>query len=376
MEEIGLLRDVKESIDKLNQSPLFQLSLSSRELFHSNFLYWLLVNYKEESTALFASHTNTNSHLEIISVSREEKNIDLTITFKNENNEEVKLYIENKVKSIPYKEQLEKYVDKLKEGSFLLLSLSKPNQEILEDKKWSVMNYRELSQRLSLIKNNMKNNYHQSLMADYIEFINLLQDLTDNITNEEFRVYDIYSSNSVMSQLKESRIDDLFIKLKHQEMVEKIRIQARKSIELANLPNDKLVLQQAYTRGTGITDTRYWIKISENKQIGFAVQLQELSFKLMIETEGFTAQKAAQILLSNNLWFDFGLLTDAKINESDVIYPTTKNKLFNQYGPNHLYKSMKIKKNCSVDDLVSLITSYLVKAHENREKVIELVDSY
>nr|WP_255521576.1 PD-(D/E)XK nuclease family protein [Vagococcus sp. DIV0080] len=350
--------------------------MSSRELFHSNFLYWLLTNYNEESTALFASYINTNSPLKIVSVSREEKNIDLTVTFKNENKEEVKLYIENKVKSIPYKEQLEKYVAKLKEGSFLLLSLSKPNQEILEDMKWSVMDYRELSQRLSSIKMNMKNNYHQSLMEDYIEFISLLQDLADNITNQEFRVYDIYSGNSVMNQLKEIRVDDLFIKLKHQEMVDKIRIQANKSIELGNLSSDKLVLQQAYTRGTGITDTRYWIKISEKKQIGFAVQLQELSFKLMIETVGFTAEKITQDLLKNNLWFDFGLLTEAKINETDVIYPTTKNKSFNQYGKYHLYKSMKIKKNCSVDELVSLVTSYLVKAHNNREKVLELVDSY
>ncbi|MEG2254876.1 MAG: PD-(D/E)XK nuclease family protein [Vagococcus sp.] len=368
--------DITDSISLLKESPLFQLSLSSRELFHSNFLYWLLTNYNEESTALFASYINTNSPLKIVSVSREEKNIDLTVTFKNENKEEVKLYIENKVKSIPYKEQLEKYVAKLKEGSFLLLSLSKPNQEILEDMKWSVMDYRELSQRLSSIKMNMKNNYHQSLMEDYIEFISLLQDLADNITNQEFRVYDIYSGNSVMNQLKEIRVDDLFIKLKHQEMVDKIRIQANKSIELGNLSSDKLVLQQAYTRGTGITDTRYWIKISDKKQIGFAVQLQELSFKLMIETVGFTAEKIAQDLLKNNLWFDFGLLTEAKINETDVIYPTTKNKLFNKYGPNHLYKSMKIKKNCSVDDLVSLMTSYLVKSHNNREKVLELVDSY
>ncbi|MBO0475487.1 PD-(D/E)XK nuclease family protein [Vagococcus sp. DIV0080] len=368
--------DITDSISLLKESPLFQLSLSSRELFHSNFLYWLLTNYNEESTALFASYINTNSPLKIVSVSREEKNIDLTVTFKNENKEEVKLYIENKVKSIPYKEQLEKYVAKLKEGSFLLLSLSKPNQEILEDMKWSVMDYRELSQRLSSIKMNMKNNYHQSLMEDYIEFISLLQDLADNITNQEFRVYDIYSGNSVMNQLKEIRVDDLFIKLKHQEMVDKIRIQANKSIELGNLSSDKLVLQQAYTRGTGITDTRYWIKISEKKQIGFAVQLQELSFKLMIETVGFTAEKITQDLLKNNLWFDFGLLTEAKINETDVIYPTTKNKSFNQYGKYHLYKSMKIKKNCSVDELVSLVTSYLVKAHNNREKVLELVDSY
>lgn len=35
------------SVKTLQDSPLFQLSLTSKELFHSNFLYWLGVTYRD-----------------------------------------------------------------------------------------------------------------------------------------------------------------------------------------------------------------------------------------------------------------------------------------------------------------------------------------
>lgn len=35
------------SIDELSSSPLFNLSLSSKELFHSNFLAWLAQHYPD-----------------------------------------------------------------------------------------------------------------------------------------------------------------------------------------------------------------------------------------------------------------------------------------------------------------------------------------
>ena len=41
-------------IDSLLKSPLFNLSLSSKELFHSNFIYWIGKNYPEELGEFFA----------------------------------------------------------------------------------------------------------------------------------------------------------------------------------------------------------------------------------------------------------------------------------------------------------------------------------
>ena len=49
---------MKETIEKLKKSPLFNLSLSSKELFHNNFLYWIGHNYPSEFGGLFSKYLN------------------------------------------------------------------------------------------------------------------------------------------------------------------------------------------------------------------------------------------------------------------------------------------------------------------------------
>ena len=46
------------AIDYLKTSPMFNLSLSSKELFHSNFLYWLSLINKEAFKKLIAGLLN------------------------------------------------------------------------------------------------------------------------------------------------------------------------------------------------------------------------------------------------------------------------------------------------------------------------------
>ena len=50
--------ELDQIIDGLKQSPLFQLSLASKELFHSNFLAWLCVTYPDHAGRLFAAFLN------------------------------------------------------------------------------------------------------------------------------------------------------------------------------------------------------------------------------------------------------------------------------------------------------------------------------
>src|SRR6202021_318629 len=51
----------KQHVRKLRNSPLFNLSLASKELFHSNFLAWLLEQYPNQVGPLFAGFTKTRS---------------------------------------------------------------------------------------------------------------------------------------------------------------------------------------------------------------------------------------------------------------------------------------------------------------------------
>lgn len=92
---------IKQMIDYLKESPLYAMSLGGRELYHSNFWAWLMRKYPGFINVFFE-----NIETDGVKITREEKNHDLTIHTKNN-----KIYIiENKIKSLPSKEQLDRYL--------------------------------------------------------------------------------------------------------------------------------------------------------------------------------------------------------------------------------------------------------------------------
>ena len=127
MEKNEQQRAYDEAINYLKTSPMFNLSLSSKELFHSNFLYWIWKLDPNAFKRLMKALLNVNKlewgdNWEVV---REYNSFDLCVVKRLDKDEktntdktlfgDVLLVIENKVKSIPYKEQLDRYVNKVKE---------------------------------------------------------------------------------------------------------------------------------------------------------------------------------------------------------------------------------------------------------------------
>lgn len=120
---VNQIADVNTAYKNLATSPMFKLSLSSKELFHSNFLEWLSNVDQDDFKGLILNMAGINEYNwpAVWRVKREYNNFDLCIVaydqFDNNDNEEIDdnedfrilFVIENKVKSIPYKEQLERY---------------------------------------------------------------------------------------------------------------------------------------------------------------------------------------------------------------------------------------------------------------------------
>ena len=188
------------AIGTLKDSPMFNLSLSSKELFHSNFLYWI---WKVDSNCFkgiieaLLGEPNLNWGNDWV-VSREYKNFDLCV--KDRSNEDLenddsqglakkpKIYfvLENKVKSIPYKAQLDKYVKKVNEHhgkkiqvdtKYLLLSLPSgfPDEEAIDkdpEKKWKIASYEHYLNAISNIE--MTSDYARQIVADYCRFVESL----------------------------------------------------------------------------------------------------------------------------------------------------------------------------------------------------------
>ena len=78
---------IKKISGKLKKSPIFNLSLGSKELFHSNFIDWLAKNYPQESAKIFARFIkNQSGDISIVKTYRELDHTDVHFFFTNINN--------------------------------------------------------------------------------------------------------------------------------------------------------------------------------------------------------------------------------------------------------------------------------------------------
>jgi len=95
----------KQIADRLNQNPLFHMSLGSKELFHSNYLAWLTWKYPEASRAALepwcVALPDQPGHRTL----REHRHLDLVEQMAGL----APLIIENKMFSLPDEAQFDRY---------------------------------------------------------------------------------------------------------------------------------------------------------------------------------------------------------------------------------------------------------------------------
>lgn len=260
-------------LEKLEKSSMFQLSLGSKELFHSNFLYWLsLVNWdafikvmhglaKVEKFWWEDCYSQNN-----VKVRRESSNFDLSIYVKAniENLNEVEpwipvLVLENKMKSLPRHDQLKEYTAKAfnewrqkkqnsqieslwmeQPVSFILLSLytneniptkcsytysyGRNKKTIKVDATWEKNSYADLHTFLNDIRIGEEKSLNQEILCDYCQFIYALNELAVNywkISEDDSFVEKIYpwaiEGYSGDRQVK-LRIDDIRQKVHYAQL--------------------------------------------------------------------------------------------------------------------------------------------------------------
>ena len=143
--------DVDKILERLEQSSTFHLSLGSKELFHSNFLYWLSIvdwnAFMQVARKLAGVERfwweeqykrSDNRDENEIEVRRESRNFDLSIHIRVEqkrdedNSSFIKskwipvFVLENKMKSLPRQDQLQEYTEK----AFRDWKIKKKNNEL------------------------------------------------------------------------------------------------------------------------------------------------------------------------------------------------------------------------------------------------------
>lgn len=404
---------MNDIVKKLKSNFLFQASLGSKELFHSNLLAWILEqrNTKGEFEALriFVNEflkdemTIITNHEEII-IAREEKKIDLIIKLRNGNNFNY-IFIENKLKSIPTNTQLAEYdgvvnfysngIATLKiDGELKDLVRRKENRKFLltptvsnlQTKGWNKITYKDqiipfLNRIKDLEFENAKKTQIRLIIEKYIEFLNNLLELlyhfnidTENIENFKQRKYDFYSHENY-SILTHLRLHDFVLKLAHSYIENIISNELKK----LNLKENRL--DSAFSNSTGITTIDF--EIGQSK-FYLGLQLQGLQLRYFILAE--KSKKEENILLAKKLyeaklWFydvETGLPLEGngrskKLKELGMTDNEGKSKVFCEYSDGvflYFYKDLSKKENgYSINELIDLIMFSIQKIKENEESI-------
>ncbi|MBC8197837.1 MAG: PD-(D/E)XK nuclease family protein [Candidatus Marinimicrobia bacterium] len=349
-------------IEELKKSPLFNMSLSSKELFHSNFIAWVSETYPLKFGKLLSDYfveKNKFVSTEIKCVHRESRNLDLIIEFESS-----KLIIENKVKSVPDRQQLIDYKNKSNPNDlFVLLTLIRPPFDTTEI-GWEILTYRDLGVILDNLKNLLSDNdsYNKSLLNDYVFFINNLTCITESLKfDTETDCYNFY--NSDYGIYKEIRLHDLYIKYKYTQLVSEIHsfLQSkRENIEVLKGTRyshenhkNKIVISFNFVNGKGVINIDY----SNENEIIYGIMLDGIRYNHYLYAWGKKEKEKKNIannLRQKKLWFSFDFIPE---NES---YPK-KGKDFNKFGNSMIYRSAKIKSSTTIKELLNRINTDTIR---------------
>jgi len=282
-------------IKAIEKSPMFQLSLGSKELFHSNFLYWLWKAEEDAFWKIMESFGIRISDKESLDVKREWEHLDLSIVHLSEKKkiDDVIAVIENKVKSIPRKEQLEEYrnkinkIDKVNGCKKILLTLAEPDFEDVDGwDKCTYEQYKEIVIGIITDKSIIHNEYSRSIITDYCNMIDSLVSfknewLCNDFSNMKYwEIIDDYSYN-------ELRINDLRHKIIYSKIfsVLKEKLQCHNPITGGYTTKDIFEKDYALAIGYGMTNASGFaeVKVKINEDYLLGIQIQGKQYRHFVE---------------------------------------------------------------------------------------------
>lgn len=360
------------SQEELLHSPMFQLSLSNKELFHSNFLYWMSKTYPQTLNSVLQKLCNGDILNTIdLESHREKDNFDLCWCDGNE----VKIILENKVKSLPNKTQLDRYLSK---GLYhILLSLARdfPNKDKI-GQRWKIIHYDDLADALieQIQRNAILNDYHQRLIGDYCKVIKILSQEVKEWQVDSETLF--YSKNN---QSKYLRINDLKQKLRFSKMALMLseRLHENGFVTHHEIYRDEMFksfkpscntvfINFGITRSLGLLE----VKIKVSNKLAYVVQIQGEHYRHALElyntkqTDNENWTKYAietqtswflRTNLTNNPFKVVGVNDDTELTVYPIITHKNKTAGYNKFGSEFLYQSVKIQSKMTVGDVLDSI---------------------
>jgi hypothetical protein len=395
--------DISNNIKELKNNFLFQASLGSKELFHSNFLAWILEQKNSvgeyEPLKFFIENyiklefTDSN---ESIQIAREEKNIDIIIKWKI-NNQWNLVFIENKMKSIPTEIQLDDYNNKISKikkidkceviqiKKYLLTPLPSNLLKSKITEQWEQITYSK--EIISFLNDIKKMNYEIEdfpyLIEKYISFIENQNSIfkefgfgdDDTFINLSYNFYS--KNNESIKSIRDLRLHDMILKNIHNKIG---------AILASRIKNNSVIISSDFSRSTGITNVFY--NVFENKYF-IGIQIQGSTLKHCFYCTDVKLNKSnieiAKKLAKEKLWFnDFsknppkllsGKGQDKYKNDLKIDEKTT----FCEYNNGHfiyLTKSISEYSNRSINDLINFMLEEMNYAFKNQSDIIKIIKQF
>ena len=400
---------------------MFNLSLSSNELFHSNFFYWIWKSNPDAFKKIINGFTNddnwwsNNCNGKNIEVRREYKNFDLCIVkktnIKKANPDEVILFVlENKVKSIPYAQQLIKYNAKIKIAEDnkkkneeihcykLLLSLSDtfPDVKFDESNKfefdgWKRKSYDDYLKILSKLDLEQDFNVYLKDYRKYVESLivcvkewDRFPDLTNDYKEQSFREY------NYLMDAKELRMHVFYYKFNTAKLCCMLinKLSDKLSDKLSEKGNVKLQYFGNEDDSILLSDNNEYAKYFRAKDIlvgvGYEYSNQGPILEVKVAKKTNTPdERIFYIIQIQDEKYEHGIIkkdkrsdlkekieeiekykdwvTNIPINKeifSDDVYPKPEDK-YNGYNATYsmVYKYRKLKNDATVENVLNQIVS-------------------
>lgn len=326
-----------DSISELKDNVVFQLSLSSKELFHSNFLYWLAT----EKTSLFNNvlselgihfQLNLNEH----KVYREYEHFDFCIC---DLDKKILFVLENKFKSIATKKQLDQYKSKIDQINknktqpiYILLTLAEdfPDKtKIIEQAQWEVKTYAQYAKALK--GQNDTNDFNTQLIQKYQKFIECFSEYFNKKLNNN----NLEWSTLNCQELIDLRVNDIWQKLVVSKFLTAYLEDCAMKDPLEDMAK-KQDLQNSYKGlyyGTSGASICIHVPFSYNKnQYFYHISIDSTQYRRGIQGEkNVMEEKIKELVKNDNSPFAFSDKASVWEEESKM------RKEFNQFGGTYPY---------------------------------------
>jgi len=306
---------------KLKLSPIYNISLCSLENFHTYFWNWIGNNYPKDFLRIFTDKdVSNNAKIEFDSQVQYGNSVKLDLQIKiTEGTKTEYIFIENKLKSFPTDEQLNKYSEFLKDKQavFILLSLA-PKLNL--PGKWQYRSYFDFANKLERIFNSnfeYNNPYHKFLIEDYVSTV---ESISEKFPVNDSEKYDFYLQN----QLDEIGLKDIYIKYRTSEFTNYIR---------KILAEDSIFVGYSFHNKKGTIDV---FKEFSNPDFIIGVQIEGNQYRyfmrFLFNDESEDANLKREVIAHNvaveGLWFNY-----TQWPNNSQIYKT-----FFGYRPDFIYR--------------------------------------